>query len=149
MKKLDWGKGIFIAITLFIIGTLSMVSYLISLDFYMVNSNHYEEGVDYQNTIDSKKRAASLEEPVVILFDEERVAIKVMFPSDVLEKAEDGNIALYRPNDSSKDRNLTLQFAAGGTHVIPMEQMDKGKWVLTVTWKMNDLEYQEEEIVIL
>tara|TARA_R110000868_G_scaffold1211_2_gene9343 strand:- start:64301 stop:64750 length:450 start_codon:yes stop_codon:yes gene_type:complete len=149
MKKLDWGKGIFIVITLFIIGTLSVVSYLISLDFYMVNNNHYEEGVEYQHTIDSKERTSKLEHSVIILFDEERDALKIFFPDELLEKANDGVINLYRPNDSTKDRNLAIQFDAGNTHVIPMEGMDKGKWVLTITWKMDNLDYQEEKVIII
>ncbi len=149
MKKLDWGKGIVIAVVLFIIGTLSMVSYLISLDFYLVNNNHYEEGVNYQETIDSKERAEMLDEQVVVLFDEERVALKVLFPETVLENAQDGTIQLYRPNDSSKDLMLPIQFDGGSTHVIPMERMDKGKWILTVKWKMNELDYQKEEVVVI
>ena len=149
MKNFNWGNGIFIVITLFIIGTLSMVSYFISLDFYMVNNNHYEEGVAYQQTIDSKERTNNLEEHVVILFDDERVALKIYFPDEIIEKAKEGTINLYRPNDSSKDRNLAIQFDAGNTHVIPMERMDKGKWVLTIKWKMDDLEYQEEKVIII
>ncbi|MFV1883565.1 MAG: FixH family protein [Balneola sp.] len=149
MKKPDWGKGILIAIVLFIIGTLSMVSYLISLDFYLVNNNHYEEGVNYQETIDSKARADELDEQVVVLFDEERLALKVMFPEAVLQNAKEGTIQLYRPNDSAKDLTLPIEFNTGSTHVIPMERMDKGKWVLTIKWKMNELDYQKEEVVII
>lgn len=149
MKNFNWGKGIFIAVTLFIIGTLSVVSYLISLDFYLVNNNHYEEGVEYQQTIDSKERTAQLAEKVVILFDEERVALKLVFPDTVMASAVEGSIHLYRPNDSAKDLSLPIEFDKGNTHVIPMERMDKGKWVLTINWKMNDLEYMEEKVVII
>lgn len=149
MKKLDWGKGIFIAVTLFIIGTLSMVSYFISLDFFLVNSNHYEEGVEYQQTIDSKMRTDSLAQSVVILFDEERVAIKVMFPEEVMEHAQSGTINLYRPNDSSLDQKMDIEFSAGSTQIIPMERMNKGKWVLTINWQMYDLEYVEEKTIII
>lgn len=149
MKKMNWGKGIFITITLFIIGTLSMVSYFISLDFYMVSNNHYEKGVEYQNTIDAKERTANLEEPVVILFDEERVAIKVMFPDHVMENAQKGTIHLYRPNDNTLDQKMNIEFSAGSTQVIPMERMNKGKWVLTLNWTMNNLEYQEEKTIII
>lgn len=149
MKKFDWGKGIFIAITLFIIGILSMVSYLISLDFYLVNNNHYEEGVEYQTVIDSKERTANLEDHVVILFDDERVALKVVFPDTVMSNAQEGTMTLYRPNDSKQDLTLPIEFERGDTHVIPMERMDKGKWILTINWKMNDLEYIEEKTVII
>ena len=149
MKKFDWGKGIFIAIVVFIIGVMSMVSYIISLDFYLVNNNHYEEGVQYQGTIDGKMRADSLGNPVVILFDEERVALKVMFPEDIMQKAQEGTINLYRPNDASLDRNMPIEFNAGNTQIIPMERMPKGKWILTINWKMNDKEYIEEKVVII
>ena len=149
MKKFNWGNGIFIAMTIFIIGILSMVSYFISLDFYLVNNNHYEDGVEYQTTIDSKDRTSKLHEPIVILFDDERVAIKVMFSDEVMEKATEGTMSLYRPNDASKDVSLGIEFKGGNTQVIPMERMDKGKWVLTIRWQMDDLEYQEEQTIII
>lgn len=149
MKKLDWGKGIFIAIVVFIIGIMSMVSYIISLDFYLVNNNHYEEGVEYQGTIDGKLRADSLGNPVVILFDEERIALKVMFPEEIMEKAQEGTINLYRPNDSALDRKMPIEFSAGNTQIIPMERMPKGKWVLTINWIMDDKEYIEEKVIII
>ncbi len=149
MKKFDWGKGIFIAIVVFIIGVMSMVSYIISLDFYLVNNNHYEEGVQYQGTIDGKMRADSLGNPVIILFDDERVALKVMFPEEIMQKAQEGTINLYRPNDASLDRNMPIEFNAGNTQIIPMERMPKGKWILTINWTMDDKEYIEEKVVII
>lgn len=149
MKSLDWGKGISIAILVFVIATLSVVSYLISLDFYLVNNNHYEEGVEYQATIEGKERAKALEESVTILFDDERVALKLVFPETIMEKAESGTITLYRPNDSSKDLRLPLEFSGSSTQIIPMERMDKGKWKLTLNWTMDSLEYIDEKTVII
>lgn len=149
MKSFNWGQGITLAITLFVIATLSVVSYLISLDFYLVNNNHYEEGVNYQQTIDSRARTEALEQPVIVLYDEERIAVKVVFPEDVVQNAQQGTINLYRPNDSNLDMNLPIKFDVGSTHVIPMERMEKGKWVLTINWKMNDLDYITEKVIII
>jgi nitrogen fixation protein FixH len=147
--KMNWGKGIAIAITVFVVATLSVVSYIISLDFYLVNNNHYEEGVQYQQVIDSKNRTAALDEQVLVLFDDERIALKVVFPESILSQAQDGKLHLYRPNDSKLDLELPIEFEAGATHVIPMERMEKGKWILTVNWKMNDLDYVTEKVVII
>lgn len=149
MKSFNWGQGITLAITLFVIATLSVVSYLISLDFYLVNNNHYEEGVNYQQTIDSRARTEALEQPVIVLYDEERIAVKVVFPEDVVQNAQQGTINLYRPNDSNLDMNLPIKFDGGSTHVIPMERMEKGKWVLTINWTMNDLDYITEKVIII
>jgi len=149
MKSFNWGSGITLVIVIFIIGTLSVVSYLISLDFYLVNNNHYEEGVNYQQTIDSRNRTEALEQPVLVLFDEERIAVKVVFPDEVVENAQNGTIHLYRPNDSKLDLNLPIEFDGGSTHVIPMERMEKGKWVLTINWTMNGLDYFTEKVIII
>lgn len=149
MKSFDWGKGITLAIVIFVIGTLSVVSYLISLDFYLVNNNHYEEVVNYQQTIDSRARTAALDESVVVFYDEERIALKIVFPDEVVQNAQGGTINLYRPNDADLDLNLDIEFKGGSTHIIPMERMDKGKWVLTINWTMNDLDYIEEKVIII
>jgi nitrogen fixation protein FixH len=149
MKSFNWGKGISLAIAIFVIATLSVVSYIISLDFYLVNNNHYEEGVNYKQTIDSRERTEALEQPVVVLYDEARIAVKVVFPVEVVENAQEGTIHLYRPNDANQDMNLSIEFDAGSTHVIPMERMEKGKWVLTINWTMNDLDYITEKVIII
>ena len=149
MKSFNWGKGISLAIAIFVVATLSVVSYIISLDFYLVNNNHYEEGVNYQQTIDSRARTEALEQPVVVLYDEARVAVKVVFPDEVVESAQEGTIHLYRPNDANLDMNLPIEFEGGSTHVIPMDRMEKGKWVLTINWTMNDLDYITEKVIII
>lgn len=149
MKKFNWGNGITLAIAVFIIATLSVVSYLISLDFYLVNNNHYEEGVEFQQTIDSRNRTEALEEQVVVLFDEERLAVKVVFPESILEAAQEGSVNLYRPNNAALDLNIPIEFKGGNTHIIPMERMEKGKWILTLNWTMNDLSYTQKKVIII
>lgn len=148
MKSFNWGNGITLAITIFIIAVLSMVSYLISLDFYLVNDNHYVEGSRYQETIDSRKRTSELDESVMVFFDEERIAVKIIFPPSILEKVEEGSLHLYRPNNSDLDMKIPIEFSEGGTHIIPMNEMEKGKWILTILWTMNGLEYIEEKSII-
>lgn len=147
--KMNWGKGITLVLIVFVVAVLSVVSYIISIDFYLVNNNHYEEGVRYQETIDSRNRTAELDEQVIVLFDEERVAIKVIFPDSILAQAQEGSMHLYRPNNSELDMDIPIEFEAGSTHIIPMERMEKGKWILTINWKMHDLDYMTEKVVII
>ncbi len=148
MKKMNWGKGIALAITVFIIGTLSMVSYFISLDFFLVTNNHYEEGVEYQQTIESKERARQLENPVLVVFDEKTESLRVVFPNDLIGKAQ-GNINLYRPNNPKLDKQLPLKVNATGTQVIPVSEMEKGKWILTIEWTIDELDYLEEKTIMI
>lgn len=148
MKKMNWGKGIALAITIFIIGTLSMVSYFISLDFFLVTNNHYEKGVEYQKTIESKERARQLENPVLVVFDEKTESLRIIFPNELIGKAQ-GNINLYRPNNPKLDKRLPLQVNATGTQVIPVSEMEKGKWILTIEWTIDQLDYLEEKTIMI
>lgn len=148
MKKFDWGKGITLAITVFVITTLSVVSYLISLDFFLVTNNHYEEAVEYQEVIDQKKRASELENPILVVFDEKIEALRIVFPNELVGKAQ-GDIKLYRPNNPEMDAELPLKVNATGTQLISTRAMEKGKWVLSIEWEVEDTKYLEEKTVVI
>lgn len=149
MKKFNWGNGIVLAVVVFIIGTLSMVSYFISLDFYLVSNDHYEEGVHYQETIDMKKRAEELKDPVMVLFDEPTVSIKLIFPEILRSDSLSGTVTFYRPNAPEKDKVITLQLDEDGTQVIPVDTFDKGRWRLSVEWQSDSLRYLEEKNILI
>lgn len=148
MKKLNWGNGIALVITVFVICTLSVVSYLISLDFFLVSNEHYEEGVEYQQTIDERKRSSDLEDPVVIIFDEKVEALRIVFPNEFVGKAQ-GDIKLYRPNNPELDETLPLSVNANGIQLISTSKLEKGKWILKIQWNADKQSYLEEKVVII
>lgn len=149
MKKFNWGTGIFLAVTLFVIATLSVVSYLISLDFYLVSNDHYEQGVEYQETIDGQQRVKNLDNPVLVLFDEPSVSIKITFPKELRSDSLSGSVTFYRPNDSELDRKFKLQIDEGGRQTIPVSDFEKGRWKLTLEWKQDSLVYIDEKNIFI
>lgn len=149
MKKFNWGTGIFLAVTLFVIATLSVVSYLISLDFYLVSKDHYEQGVEYQETIDGQQRVRNLENPVLVLFDEPTISIKIIFPQELRSDSLSGSVTFYRPNDSELDRKYKLQIDEDGRQTIPVSDFEKGRWKLTLEWKQDSLVYIEEKNIFI
>lgn len=149
MKKFNWGNGIFLAVTIFIIATLSVVSYIISLDFYLVSNNHYEEGVNYQETIDNRTRAQNLENPVVVLFDESSTSIKIIFPDEVRSESLSGNVIFYRPNNPELDKKYDLNLDINGLQTIPVNEFEKGRWRLSVEWKSDSLTYLKEKNIFI
>ncbi|MBO6585801.1 MAG: FixH family protein [Gracilimonas sp.] len=149
MKKFNWGTGIVLAVTLFVIATLSVVSYMISLDFYLVSNDHYQEGVEYQQTIDKKQRAENLKNPVVVLFDEPTVSIKLIFPKEILTDSLSGNVTFYRPNNPELDKRYKLDLDQEGRQSIPVGEFEQGRWKLTVEWQSDSLLYIEEKNIFI
>ncbi len=148
-EKFNWGSGITIAIVVFVLATLSTVSYLISLEFYLVSEDHYEDGVQYQETIDGIQRAKNLDASVLILFDEPTVSIKITFPQALITDSLSGNITFYRPNDPEKDRRYKLQLDENGRQSIPVSDFEDGRWKLTLEWKSDSLTYIDQKNIFI
>lgn len=151
MKKLNWGTGIALTITVFVIATLSVVSYMISLDFYLVSNNHYEEAEQFQETIDKRDNVRKLKAPVMVLFDEPTTSIKITFPDELLKKGNmpEGTLIFYRPNNSDSDRKVQLNLNENGIQRIPVGELSKGKWKLIMEWTSDSLAYRQEENILI
>lgn len=149
MKKFNWGTGLTLAIVVFVLATLSTVSYLISLEFYLVSENHYEDGVEYQETIDGIQNTKNLDTPVLILFDEPTESIKITFPNDLRSDSLKGTVKFYRPNDSSLDKLFKLQLNKDGQQFIPVSDFEKGRWKLTLEWQQDTLIYIDEKNIFI
>lgn len=149
MKKFNWGNGIFLVVVLFVIATLSVVSYLISLDFYLVSNDHYEQAVEYQETIDGQQRVKNLKNPVLVLFDEPTLSIKITFPNELISDSLSGDITFYRPNNSDLDHKYKLQLDENGRQIIPVSDLEKGRWKLTLEWKQDSLIYIDEKNIFI
>lgn len=146
---MNWGKGIFITVTVFVIVTLSVVSYLISLDFYMVSNDHYDEASNYQETIDKKDRAKNLSQPVMVFFDEQQVSLKLVFPPELAGRNNTGTVHMYRPSDSNMDLMLDLNIDQQGVQFIDATNLAKGKWILKLDWSTDGKEYSDEKNILL
>lgn len=145
---MNWGKGLALAITVFVIATLSVVSYIISLDFYLVTNEHYEDAVQYQETIDEKKRSSELENPVLVIFDERLESLKIVFPNELIGKVQ-GDVNFYRPNDPKLDIKFPLSVNTTGTQIIPTSSLEKGKWRMTINWSADSTKYFEEKTIVI
>ncbi|MDR9414702.1 MAG: FixH family protein [Gracilimonas sp.] len=148
-EKFNWGTGLTLAIVVFVLATLSTVSYLISLEFYLVSENHYEEGVEYQDTIDGIQNAKNLDTPVLILFDEPTESIKITFPTALRADSLKGTITFYRPNDSSLDKLYKLQLNKDGQQSIPVSDFEEGRWKLTLEWQQDTLTFIDEKNIFI
>lgn len=148
-KGFNWGKGLFIAIVLFVVATLGIVAFLVSLDYEMVTDNHYEEAVKYQSHIDKVEHASKLTEPVAIELLQEDDQIQIRFPASLHQKNPTGIINLYRPNNSDLDQRLKLAINEQGMQIISVNDLAKGKWLVKLTWTADSTSYFKEEYIFL
>lgn len=149
--KWDWGKGLTVAIVLFIVTTLSVVGYIVSLDYHMVTENHYEKAENYQEHIDRIEQTGKLAEPVEIEILRKNRVVQVRFPKSISGKNSNlnGTIELYRPSDSSLDRNMELLLDSDGVQNIESQNLAPGKWIVKVRWSAGSKNYYKQESIFL
>lgn len=144
----NWGKGLAIVISLFVITTLSVVFYLVSLDYYMVNENHYEQAVKYQQQINRIEHTSALDESVNIR-QLNNQNIEIQFPDSLASLQPTGIVKLYRPSNSNLDRSFELALDVEGRQLIPGADFQKGKWMVQITWQSEHKEYFQEAAIFL
>lgn len=147
----DWGKGLTLAIVLFVVTTLSVVGYIVSLDYHMVTENHYEKAENYQEHIDRIEQTGKMADPVEIEILRENQIVQVRFPKSISSATGTlkGTVELYRPSNSSLDRNMELLLNRDGIQNIEGQNLAPGKWIVKVKWSADGKNYYKQESIFL
>ncbi len=146
--KISWGKGIVIAIFLFIVFISSMVYVMISDRRYnhdLVTEEYYQKELEVQGNIDAQKNANKLETSVKI--ERENKDLIVVFPEFFKPEKIQGKVLLYRPSNEKLDSEIPIKITTNKL-VIPSEKLLGGRWNISVHFKYEDKSYLYKEELI-
>jgi hypothetical protein len=145
--KFNWGTGIFIVLTVFIMAVIAFFIFITNLDIKLVEDNYYEKELAFQERIDRINNASLLPGKISVLQEPGQVIIQ--FPQIGPEMTPEGMVWFYRPSDPGKDFKLPLQLNDSLRQVFDVKSLDKGRWMIKLDWKMEGKEYYFEEGVII
>lgn len=130
--KFNWGTGIAIGYTTFVVFIGVMVYKAFGEDFDLVTEDYYAQEIKFQDKIDSKARAEKLDGNLQTIVEGKN--LKILFPQkDIPLK---GSINCFRPSDESKDFTETFTIE-NGAYTIPLSKFIKGKYLIKVEWSEN------------
>lgn len=146
--KINWGKGIVIAIVLFI----SFIMYFVvtittnsEYDYDLVSEQYYEEELTYQERIDASKNAQNLNS--TISFEKTADGIVIKLPEELQNKTLHGKVFLYRPSDKQLDFEIALSNVQDYL-LVPDKRLLGGRWNISVEIRHENKNYYfTEEIV--
>ena len=141
---MNWGKGIALFFSFFVVAMLGMVYIATSNDHDLVADDYYEREVRYQEVINSSLNADKLtEKPQWQVVNQQ---LEITFPTT---NSTEGQVILFRPSDDKLDVAQPLSLNTENKHCIPVAQLSKGLYQLQLSWKANGQNYYiEEEIYI-
>lgn len=144
---MNWGKGIFITIIVFLAGTAIMIIIAVNSRYDLVANNYYEKGIKYQDKIDKINRTNALPENARIEFFGNAVSVSMprMFDADKIK----GELIFYRPSDAGKDFKVPLKLDSENKMVINTGMLEKGFWKIQIEWSVETTQYYNESFFSL
>ena len=138
---MNWGKGITIAMIIFMGFILTLVINLSIQDVQLESKNYYQKELKYGDEIKALQNAQALKTQIKLLTMEEGIAVQI---PDALE-TQNVVIQLKRPNDENKDLNYKLE--GSKTLIIPAEQLEKGVYQVEISYKASTGDCLQKETI--
>jgi hypothetical protein len=141
--KINWGWGIGIFYSIFV---LTMISIVYATTFYkpdMVSDDYYRDEQVFQKQIDKSINTQKLEVQPSILVQEGSLIVK--FPEDM--KDIKGILKLFRPSDSKLDQKIELNVNDNNTFNLDLKNIQKGKWLVKINWESAGVSYYIERTI--
>ena len=145
--KLNWGSGIAIIYSAFVVLMIGMVVYSKGLDHSLVVDNYYEEDLGYQKHIDRVKNTSSLTEDLVIEENEQEKLVLFRFPKEFQQLS--GDIWFYRADDKTKDFKLKIEVNENRSVEVPVQGLAPGLWKVKVDWEGDGESFYKEETIVI
>jgi hypothetical protein len=145
--KWNWGTGLFIGASLFILMIAVFAYFMFRQNFDLVEKDYYPKALVYQERIDKLNNTARLEEKVRVELIGDSVSIH--FPSVFVPDSITGFIKFYRPSGVSGDADVPVQLNASGTMFYPISGLIKGNYIVKIDFYHRNLGYYQEETLFV
>ncbi|WP_435355638.1 FixH family protein [Emticicia sp. SJ17W-69] len=145
---MNWGKKIAIVYLSFVAFMGFMVwKCLQQKDINLVSEDYYQKEIAYQDNIDQMNNTNQLSSELKFGYKPENQVVKLDFPKESVGAT--GEVNFYRPADAKKDFAVKLEIANVESQSIPVASLDRGLWVVKVSWKKDGKGYYKEEKMVL
>jgi len=147
-RKTFWPWAITIIILVYIGSLLAFAFYSRNLGYNLVKEDYYRAGLRYQEQINRIERAQALNEKISWKMAGNK-KIEFRFPGIVKGKETSGTILFFNPADARKDYSVKINLTEDGRQTVDLAAISKGVWKLKILWETDDLEYYNEDILVL
>ncbi len=143
---MGWGKKITFAYLGFVALIVTMVVVSMRQKVDLVSKDYYAKELNYQSDINKMSNANNLTSKLKCTVINNTV--EIIFPEEHAEKSIQANVFIYKPSDNTADKELNIT-TNDGRYVISTQDFLKGMYKIKVDWKVENIEYQSESVVVL
>lgn len=145
--KWNWGTGLFIGASLFILMIAVFAYFMFKQNFDLVEKDYYPKALVYQQRIDKLNNTAQLEEKIRV--EKLGSSVVIRFPSIFKPDSTSGTVQFYRPSGVSGDVNIPIQLDASGIMSYPISRLMKGNYMVKIDYNFRNKGYYQEEALFV
>lgn len=137
-----WGHGIVLT---FIAFAAFMAYFYVNMSrqkIDLVGDHYYEDGQKFQEKLNILAQTKLLKEKVKVKHDKLEKVLVFQVPASTNNLKVD----LFFPGDASKDKHFTF-ITPDSLLIIPIKNITKGKWKVTLTYEQEKKPYMEELLI--
>lgn len=140
---MNWGKGIVIGMAAFMGFILYMVITLMRHDVDLVSEDYYQQELNYEDQISAQTVYAHSAEKINMQLHGQ----ELQFSLPELLAQDSIHLQLKRPDD--KELDITLDLPAQQHIAVPVKQLKKGKYEVSVRGLRDQQPYLFQQVVII
>lgn len=142
MKKFNWGWGITLLYSGFVVFMVALAIKTTTIKDDLVTPDYYAKELQYQERIDRIKNTHGLKEQPTWLVTEKAVSIK--FPQEQVAQNVKAEILFYNTAQAKKDVKVTCMPDSSGLCAIDAKQLQHGVYKLQIDWNAGGVAYYNE-----
>lgn len=140
---MNWGKGITIALILFMGFIVYLVIVLVSQNVNLESEDYYQKDVAYEKEINALTNANNLDEKPTITLTESHVLVKF---SDQI-KHENTRLVLKRPNNDELDQYFDIRQT--NTFTVDRNTLQPGMYNAELSYTIGEKSYLQKQQIYL
>jgi hypothetical protein len=139
---MNWGKGIIIAMSAFVIFILTLVFTLMSNRVDLTSDDYYKKEIGYQDEIEAQRLGQKFDRKLII--QQSKNSIFFEFKDSLPAKI--GTIEFNRPSDQKLDKTIVWK---GEQMILSKNLFQKGLYHLTLEFVQGDQKIQIDRQIII
>ena len=146
-RRWHWGIGITLVYATFATGTIGFVAFAMQQQVDLVSADYYPQSLVHDARMAATARAAALGDAFSITLEPGARNLAIAWPAGM--RVDAGRIMLYRASNAGADRSIALSPDPQGRQMLPLDDLERGAWIVRVDWvTVGEPFYAERRIML-
>ncbi|PKP52708.1 MAG: hypothetical protein CVT92_07550 [Bacteroidetes bacterium HGW-Bacteroidetes-1] len=144
--KWNWGTKLVLAMSAFMIMVIIFAVLMMKESINLVEKDYYPMGQAYEELINKKKNAVSIEDSIV--FEKKNGLLLLQFPVFFEPDKIEGSVQLYHRSEEKNDVFFELRAVSNQYFEFPVEGLN-GRYIVKLNWHYDGTSYYIEKSINL